>query len=175
MGTCAGWGRLRYFDLEEREIGFTKTLAEVPKLGNQWKIIHDFKPTAYLSNDNCNGITVPGTIFVTLDQDLMDYCIAFPVGGGVRLVVDNMGAGESMQRPQIGEWTRVEFTQEFDEDVGTYFISLSFDGVEVIKVEVDDYVVESFSDGLWDVKIELGEPDVQVPGFIRRLVVLEKS
>ena len=180
MGTFAGWGHLRYFDLGEREIGFTTTLAEIPKVGNQWKIIHDFKPTAYLSDDNCNGNTQPGTIFVTQGSSMdLDYCITFPVGGGrVRLSVDNMNVGEIMQLPQIGEWTRVELAQEFDEDEGTYFLSLSFDGVEMIKVEADDYVVEAITEGteqLWDVKIELGEPDVQIPGFIRRLVVLEKS
>merc|ERR1719209_2431191 len=30
-----GWGRLRYFDLEERKIGFTTTLANIPNVGTQ--------------------------------------------------------------------------------------------------------------------------------------------
>ena len=74
-----------------------------------------------------------------------------------------------MQLPAVGEWIRVELTQEFDDNVGTYFVSLSFAGVEVIRDE-------AIPDGnLTDIQIELGEPDVQVPGFIRRLIVLEKS
>ena len=182
MGIFAGWGRLRYFDLEERKIGYRTTLADIPKMGNQWKIIHDFKPTAYLSNDNCNGNTEPGTIFVTqagsIDQESRDFCMAFPVGEGcVRLFAEYMPEGNSMQLPQIGEWTRIELTQEFDEDAEKYFISLSFDGVEVIKVWDEEYLVDAITNGeqLRDVEIALGEQDVQIPGFIRRFVVLEKS
>ena len=171
---CAGWGRLRYFDLEERQIGYRTTLANIPKVGAQWKIIHDFKPTAYLTEDNCNGETDPGTIFVTCGDSgpfWGDYCcMAFPVGAGcVKLYVDDMPSEVSMQLPAVGEWTRVELTQEFDDNAGKYFVSLSFAGVEVIRIEADPDL------DLADIKIELGAPDVQVPGFIRRLIVLEKS
>ena len=182
MGTFAGWGRLRYFDLGEREIGYTTTLADIPKMGNQWKVIHDFKPTAYLSDDNCNGVTVPATISMTqegcIDQDSRDFCMAFPVGEGcVRLFASYMPEGDSMQLPQIGEWTRIELTQEFDKNADKYFLSLSFDGVEVIKIWDEEYLIDAISDveQLWDAKIEIGEQDVQIPGFIKRLVVLEKS
>ena len=46
---------------------------------------------------------------------------------------------------------------------------LSFAGVEVIRVEANPDL------DLVDINIKLGEPDVQVPGFMRRLIVLEKS
>ena len=175
IGSSAGWGRLRYFDLEERQIGYRRTVANIPKVGTQWKIIHDFKPTAYLTDDNCNGETDPGTIDVNLTcsasgLNVGGYCMAFPVGVelyvfGMPLEVSNV----SMQRPAVGEWTRVELTQEFDDNVGTYFVSLSFAGVEVIRAEANPDL------DLVDIDIKLGEPDVQVPGFMRRLIVLEKS
>ena len=45
-GFFAGWGNLVFFDTEEHQISAKKvTLAKITKLGNQWKIIHDFKPT----------------------------------------------------------------------------------------------------------------------------------
>ena len=90
----------------------------------------------------------------------------------LRLYDENGPLGESMQLPQVGEWTRVELTQEFDAKAGQYILSLSLAGVEVIRAET--YDADDIGD-LMDIKIELGEPDVQVPGFIRRLVVLEKS
>ena len=183
IGSSAGWGRLRYFDLEERQIGYRTTLANIPKVGTQWKIIHDFKPTAYLTDDNCNGNTEPATISVNLINsdsglDWGHYCMVFDVGDEcVRLYADAlMPPEESMQLPTVGEWTRVELTHEFDDNAGKYFISLSFDGVEVIRDE-DFFADEANPDvDLWDIRIGLGELNVQqFPGFIRRLIVLEKS
>ena len=44
----AGWGNLVYFDTDEHQITHKRgTIAEIPKLGSQWKVIHDFKPTDY--------------------------------------------------------------------------------------------------------------------------------
>ena len=58
-----GWGNLLFFDTEERRLPLrlplpglifpawdwetdeTKILARIPKLGSQWRIIFDFKPT----------------------------------------------------------------------------------------------------------------------------------
>ena len=97
--------------------------------------------------------------------------MVFDVGDEcVRLYADAlMPPEESMQLPTVGEWTRVELTQELDDNAGTYFVSLSFAGVEVIRVEANPDL------DLVDINIKLGEPDVQVPGFMRRLIVLEKS
>ena len=177
MGICAGWGRLRYFDLGERQISYKTTLANIPKLGFQWKVIHDFKPTAYLTDDNCNGCEEPGTIRVKQSQDgidLGDIIMTFPVGEEcVRLFLEPVPE-DGIPLPEVGQWTRVELTQEFDENEGSHFLSLSFAGVEVIRAE--NYLVEGFGHGdLMDMHIELGECNVQIPGFIRRLIVLEKS
>ena len=49
----AGWGNLVFFDTEEYRITGSraplqrKVLAMIPKLGSQWKIIHNFKPAEY--------------------------------------------------------------------------------------------------------------------------------
>ena len=94
-------------------------------------MIHDFKPTAYLTDANCNGTTDPSTICVILRGELYlgDHFMDFPVGEGrVRLFLDAMPHGDSIQLPPVGEWTRVELTHEFDDNAGKYFISLSFAG-----------------------------------------------
>ena len=44
-------------------------------------------------------------------------------------------SGTTYQLPKAGEWTRIELTQEFDEDVGRYTLSLSIGDNEVIKVD----------------------------------------
>ena len=107
----------------------------------------------------------------------------FPVGGGSVCLKQNdhdyeeyVSVEFSLQLPVVGEWTRVELTREYDDIGGKYFISLSFDGVEVIRDE-DFFVYEANPDvELWDIRIGLGELNVQqFPGFIRRLIVLEKS
>ena len=41
---------LVFFDPIEREIEYG-VVAEIPKLGSQWKVILDFKPTQYAQND----------------------------------------------------------------------------------------------------------------------------
>ena len=55
-----------FFDTEEhqiREVGIP--LATIPKLGPQWRILYDFKPTEYLF-----GLPEPAvSLFVDLDLD----------------------------------------------------------------------------------------------------------
>ena len=180
MEIFAGWECLRYFDLDEHQIGREKTLAKIPKVGAQWKVIHDFKPTAYLSADNCHGVTEPFTIIVVQGnwmQPTLEYGVGFPVGRAcVRLFAFGPGpVGEFMQLPPIGEWTRMELCQEYDENAEKYFCSLAIGGVEVIKEFAEDWNLDSdcIKDG--DVYVMIGEEDVLIPGSIRRLVVLEKS
>ena len=90
-------------------------------------------------------------------------------------------SGTTYQLPKAGEWTRIELTQEFDEDVGRYTLSLSIGDNEVIKVDHEGNKIIGYFDipDTADVKpldswICIGEEDIQIPGFVRRLVVLEK-
>ena len=44
----AGWGKLLFFDVGEYSTNDVppKKLAKIPKLGTQWRVMYDFKPTA---------------------------------------------------------------------------------------------------------------------------------
>ena len=79
----ADWGKLVFFDTEEHEVTAEKsTLASVPELAAQWKIIFDFKPTEYpkagsqhvlwmstLGSDYKIGINLwKGNIFLEVDD-----------------------------------------------------------------------------------------------------------
>ena len=110
-------------------------------------------------------------------QPTLEYGVGFPVGRAcVRLFAFGPGpVGEFLQLPPIGEWTRMELSQEYDENAEKYFCSLAIGGVEVIKEYAEDWNLDSdgIKDG--DVYIMIGGEDVLIPGSIRRLVVLEKS
>ena len=79
--------------------------------------------------------------------------------------------------PPIREWTRIEITHEVDEETGKYVISVSSEGIEVMKEET----AKKFEEQI-EVTIGVGKPDpdperddVFLPGVIRGLIVLEKS
>ena len=78
----------------------------------------------------------------------------------------------SCQLPKIGEWTRIEFGHEKVDE--KYFLSLSVGGREVGRKEV---TLNSDLRRLTDVKVGFGTSDEEClqPGFIRRLVILEKQ
>ena len=75
-------------------------------------------------------------------------------------------------RPEVGEWTKIEIVHE---KVGErYFLSLSVGGREVGRKEVKKNLELR---KLTDVEVCIGIPEDRImhqPGFIRRLVVLEK-
>ena len=72
----------------------------------------------------------------------------------------------SSQLPKIGEWTRFEVSHE--EVEGKYFLSFSVGGREVGRREADPDHGK-----LTDVEIYFR--GLSLPGFVRRLVVLEKQ
>ena len=81
---------------------------------------------------------------------------------------------QSNQLPEVGEWTRIEIShEEEEEEEGKYFLSLSVGGREVVREEVTDPQLRK----LTDAKVTIGHTDRELsqPGFIRRLVVLEKQ
>ena len=173
----AGWGRLRYFDIGEHLIDDkSTTLAEIPKLGPNWKVIHDFQPTDYLTAEYLDG-NVPRGLWVILDHAWESYLLTFPPDGVQLWSFSILGAdklAQSNQLPPIGEWTRIEMTHEIDEEAEKYFISVSVGGREVMKREVvreeDDYPLGQ----QMGVTICLGDRNYQLPGSIRGLIVLEK-
>ena len=179
MDLFSGWGNLVYFDTEEHQISpERRVITKLPKLGSQWKIIHDFKPTEYLQEADpigpplglCVGTgKAPGNSFVGI-------CFRFPnillaeeiVGDNNQIQVQR--AIQSTQLPKVGEWTRIEICHEMVD--GKYFLSLSVGGTEVGRKEVTNPDLRR----LTDAKVLIGIPDREQyqPGFIRRLVILEK-
>ena len=79
------------------------------------------------------------------------------------------------QVPKVGEWTRIEIGHE--EEDGKYFLSLAVGGEQVGKEQVKDPALKNPT----NVKLKIGclPGTVQVrvhplPGFVRRVVVLQK-
>ena len=167
-----------YFDTQEHRIPDPGIqLAKIPKLGSQWRVIHDFKPTEYFPSSALS-------LLVRLDK---------PIGGwwslGIRFCLSditlrclisgednqnqNRTLAKSTQLPKIGEWTKIEISHE--EENGKFFLSLSVGGQEVGREEVTDLDLGQPT----DVKICIGTDGKSPVGFnggvIRRLVVLEKS
>ena len=152
-------------------------MARIPKLARQWKIIHDFKPTEYLHTSQ-----QPGSLCVRVEKPfrhgLVGLCFSFPkivlahsILHGVNNQAETGAFLQSNQLPEVGEWTRIEISHE--EEEGKYFLSLSVGGREVVREEVTDPQLRK----LTDAKVTIGHTDRQLsqPGFIRRLVVLEKQ
>ena len=72
---------------------------------------------------------------------------------------------ESNQLPRIGEWTRIEVSHD-----GEYFLSFAVGGRELGRKEKTDPEFREMA----DVRIYIGRHGIQ-PGFIRRLLVLQKE
>ena len=172
---------MRYFDLGEHVMNVPghaeSTLARIPKLGAQWKVIHEFNPTEYLQP----GLQGPPrtAIWVRFAEEC--YSLAFSPNG-VELWFEEEGDGfpghiqdiaetQPDELPPIGEWTRIEMTLAVNEETGKYFISVSIAGIEVMKV-MRQHDPETL---VMDATIGCGDPHHAMSGGIRGLVVLEKS
>ena len=163
---------MRYFDLGEHVTNAVSTLARIPKLGAQWKVIHEFNPTEYLQDPSRTAI------WVRFAEEC--YSLAFS-RDGVELWFEEDGDPVPLQQdiavtqpdelPPIGEWTRIEMTLAVNEETGKYFISVSIAGIEVMKV-MRQHDPETL---VMDATIGCGDPDHAMSGGIRGLVVLEKS
>ena len=172
----SGWGNLVFFDTEEHQIAYRKQIAQIPKLGSQWRIIHDFKPTEYLQ-----APTYPISLSLhtgdgqTPRNNFVYTVFPFPKITLLHAILNdnNQAQGQtvvdSTQLPKVGEWTRVEFGHEKVDD--KYFLFLSVGGREVGRKEVSNPEPRKPT----DVKVFLGHYELSQPGFIRRLVVLEKQ
>ena len=75
---------------------------------------------------------------------------------------------ESRQLPTIGEWTRIELSHE--EEDGKFFLSFAVAGRKMGRKEATDPEFREMT----DVRINIGRHKIQ-PGFIRRLLVLQKE
>ena len=172
-GCFLGWGSLVYFDTEEHQISEVKEIAHIPKLRSQWKIIHDFKPTEYLQAASKEPA---GLVLIGDENCFVGICFPFQrmamADGLTSTTIDTQIQTEvgSTQLPKVGEWTRIEIIHEKVDD--KYFLSLSVGGREVGRKENTNPELRRET----DVKVCIGHPDRELcqPGFIRRLVILEK-
>lgn len=167
---------MRYFDLGEHTITPRKSvLAEIPKLGAEWKVIFEFNPENFLR---------PSAFLVAIWIKVAEegYSLTFsPNGVQLRyefpdeldgdIVVD---VGESaVGLPAIANWTKIEITwavYEETEETGKYAISVAIAGIEVIKVPAWSQEPEQM-----DATIGIGDEMNTLSGAIRKLVVVEKS
>ena len=170
----AGWGKLLFFDVGEHSTNDvpSKKLAEIPKLGTQWRVMYDFKPTATAhASESCPSFAINSweteqviviEVSCTSSIILLGICCDRP---GFE-----MDSVESSQVPEVGKWTRIEISHE--ERDGKYFLALSVGGQEVEKTEAHPDFKK-----LADVELEAGGVDgglIAQPGFIRRLAVIGK-
>ena len=163
-------------------------MAQIPKLGSQWRIIYDFKPTEYLQAEDPSRLPAslsagtgdwktPGSSFVAIFFPFPKIVLTHGIKDNINSQVQMQRAVKSTQLPKVGEWTRVEIGHEKVDE--KYFLSLSLGGREVGRKEVTDPELRK----LTDVQVCIGDQKVCIgdqiqegpqPGFIRRLVVLEK-
>ena len=107
---------------------------------------------------------------------LVGLCFTFPNISLVHSILRENNQAEtgaflqSNQLPEVGEWTRIEMSHE--EEDGKYFLSLSLGGKEVGREEVSDPLLRNLIDA--QVTIGHSKRELTQPGFIRRLVILEK-
>ena len=157
------------FDTEEYLITESKTLTTIPKLGAQWKIMHDFRPLEY-PQETASGITHVGLWIIVPSSNTVLACISFPFPN-IALQVPDPVTGKKVSKyqplPQVGEWTRIEVSCEKEDEDGRFFVALSIGGRELGRAEVE-------SEEQTDVKIGFGQEYQFLPCFARGLVVLQK-
>ena len=111
------------------------TLATIPKLKAQWKIIHDFKPTEYLDDPYTRfslGLNFEGRVG-------LDIFFSSSQFGLERWDGDEEGQLflESNQLPKIGEWTRMEISHK--EEDGEFFLSFGVAGRQLVRKEATEF------------------------------------
>ena len=190
------WGSLVFFDTEERrlpgrlplpglifpawDIDETKILARIPKLGSQWRIIFDFKPTGLPSDpprwvsdtsDTHNCEVLNHLIMLKDSRPLVFPVFTFR---GIRLIYrdDQERTKETgdMPLPKPGDWNRLEVSHEEGEE-GKYFLSLTLEDKKMCREEMATNVFAS----LTDVGNKSGFSNYYQHGLIRQLVVLDKK
>ena len=180
-----GWRHLVYIDTEEYQITDERvTLATIANLGNQWKIIHEFKPTEYPQlHQN------PDTPFRKQDElDSLEitYDGGFDDGGIPNLTMEfeseslylylrcpdfNNSVFRMDQLPKLQEWTRIEISHV--EEGGQLFLSFTVGGQT--KRRQASQLKGNLSH-LTDVKIYSGSYcESHQPGFVKGLMVLDQK
>ena len=172
-----------FFDTEEYQFPHEKgkvIMTEIQKLGTQWKIIHEFKPTEYPQGPETTLQKPPVSLVIGVEKTFgRGYVgLAFPypkIALAYRIHGDENKSKTLMflrsdQLPKIGEWTKIEISHE--EENARYFLSFTVGGKLVGREDVTDTKLRNPT----NVKICFGQYEKSncQPGIIRKLVVLDK-
>lgn len=169
FGTSSGWGRLIFsgFETDECKIdgragGQRVNLTTIPRLGKCWKVIYDLKTDEYTPTDD--------EVSLVFTEGGETYCkVIFTCKKAILVKGDYGGEGvwEDGHELKIGEWNRIEITQEEAEN-GRFFLSLSVGNTELGRLDVGNLEQEKFTDVQLILVADL------FPVFLRRLLVVEK-
>ena len=145
----SGWGRLAYYDPDEHKpTNNSTTVAIISKMASEWKIIHDFKPTAIVFPSTTFGLVLSSSE----PRVVLSLEILHPPSTSVFLRLVNTAKGvdkfvASNHAPTLNKWNRIEIT--YEEEGGKYFLSFSVNGRNSNKEEVGaDLVLGSLKGGL---------------------------
>ena len=160
-----GWGRLIFFDTEERQVyqGGFLTVASLPILDNCWKVTFDLKPVEDTPWANVQTMILADStpccnVMLTGSRAILEKHNNFPPLKAVN------------HQLQFGEWNRIQITHEEGEG-GNFFVSLSVEEEELAKLDVGILEQDEFT----DVQILLSSAGHHSPAFTtRRLLVVEK-
>ena len=138
-------------------------------MASEWKIIHDFKPTAIVFPSTTFGLVLSSSeprVVLRLEILLSVYMACMACTG-----VDKFVASSHV--PTLNKWNRIEIT--YEEEGGKYFLSFSVNGRNSNKEEVtDDFVLGSLKGDFNGIKIISDISDGHQPGIIKEITVLEK-
>ena len=144
-------------------------------MASEWKIIHDFKPTAVVFPSTTFGLVLSSSE----PRAVLSLEILHPSSTSVYLRLVNTAKGVDKfvammnQLPKLNKWNQIEIT--YEEEGGKYFLSFSVNGRNSNKEEVgDDLVLGSLKGDFNRIKIISDISDGHQPGIIKEITVLEK-
>ena len=160
-----------FFLEEELEVSENNLLATISKLGSEWRVVFEFKPTNYI-NGSFEGWT--NLLHLTIGGDIGRHgdrtpAIFFHPDRGI-YICSSVGQDDdycfqsSPLRPTLGIWTNIEIGQRENGNRLSYYISVA--GEEVHSVT--NTQPREFA----DVKVYASDPwYTPQPGYIRNLSI----
>ena len=148
-------------------------------MASEWKIIHDFKPTAVVFPSTTFGLVLSSSeprVVLSLEILNVGFYNVHPLSVYLRLVNTAEDVNEfvaSNHVLKLNKWNRIEIT--YEEEGGKYFLSFSINGRKSNKEEVsDDFDLGSLRGNFKEVEILTGHDEEHQPGIIKGITVLEK-
>ena len=144
----------------------------IPKLGKSWKVIFDLLVEEYdeESHNEVSLLFTKGTTVGGIEDDEA-YCRVIFIPSYKRAVMvkegKEYGVWEDDHEINIGDWNRIELTQEEGED-GRFSLSLAVGGLELGRLDVGNLEQEKFTNVQLALSVDI------IPTSIRRLLVVDK-